>query len=214
MKENNSTNKLIIPRKSVLTKQEEQNNVNFINEAYINALKYYAEDDTADTQNILPASMFLYSLGDKVIYENLNENETKLAIKENRIKESVREKVNSFSKSIITASQFRIKDRKFILDLNIYNANLYRNFLSLSFKFEGSLTYLFLSSLQEKILFKEGDINKKLITILDCVEQVTVNQAFNGIIDNVRFQQKIQNKGSDKSSDKYSGDYLENGYID
>jgi hypothetical protein len=167
-------NRLIVPGQTVATKEAIIQD-DYLKKVYINALKYYADDKSANKSDILFSSMFMYSLGDKKLYEGYDKSE------DNPIKIET----DFFSKNLVSSIQFRLKDRKYILDSNVYQNKALSKFLNLNIHMEHrnnhELFSLIIENLKEKYIYS----NDEGFSFLEHLNKKPVeDHSFNGLIDN------------------------------
>lgn len=189
----NKTNRLIIPKHSVDAEKGDLDINNLMEEVYTNSLKFF-EDKKENKDDLLPASIFLYSFGDKKIYEDLVDDKTRENKQINNDKIKLGNKyIKEFQSEIISAVQFRLKDRKLILDLNLYKKDMFEKQLNKSYPRDGLLTHLILNTFNEKLIYDTKDINKTRMDLSTAISNIELNDTcFSGIIDNVSFQEKIK----------------------
>ena len=184
-------NRLIIPGRTIASKDEDIVD-DYFSKVYINALKYYADDKSPNKEDLLFSAIFLYSLGDKQLFENKEED----FLNKNR---EVKEEAEFFSTNLISSIQLRMKNRKYILDSNVYNMKELINFFRLdihtSQRENHELFSLIIENLKERYIYK-GDESLSFEEHLknhntDHLKNSMKNVAFSGLLDNNDFDDKF-----------------------
>ena len=185
-----SKNRLIHPQhfKDHSTKEGDD----FYYRSYLNALQYYMDDPTADLENISFASMFLYSMGDENILHSPELKRDGFGdLKLSLPTASVKKDISFYSKKLVSALQFRLQDRQFVLDINTYKSDVLKDFLNVDVQSrndnEHSLFQLMMRNFSLKYFRDVGE--KKYATLLDKLND-SVEKEFTGIYDEKDFQER------------------------
>jgi hypothetical protein len=174
----------------------------YFQKVYINALKYYADENSANKKEMLFSSIFLYSLGDEQLYKQI-ENE--------QIQQQIKKETDFFASNLISSMQFRIKDRQFILDVNNYDSLTLQKFLSfdtyMTYRNENELFSLIMANLNEKYIGYEGSFTSLLQQLVALEEKYGLfeGELFTGLIDNNAFDSKFSKEEQGHHNFKLDG---------
>ncbi len=182
--------KLINPRH--LQSEHTTKKNDFFYRAYVNALQYYMDDPTCDADNISFPSMFLYSMGDKNILHSpeLKRDEygdRKLELPSNEVKKDL----SFYSDNLIVGLQFRLQDRKYVLDINTYKSSLLKDFLDIDVDIEhNEQNPLFKLMMRNfKLNYFKLPEEKKYSTLFTKLND-SKESSFDGIFDEKDFQER------------------------
>lgn len=193
-------NRLIHP--SHFLKEQSNSENDFFYRAYLNALQYYMDDPTCDHENISFSAMYLYSLGDKNIMRSPEVKRDEFGDKKIEDPSSkVKKDVDFYSNNLVSALQFRLRDRKYVLDINTYKSDDLKDFLDVDVNLDVDKTHtlfnLFMRNFSLKY-FKDVDAKAKdSKTLFEKLNDSKVTY-FDGIYDEKNFQERYAKENENR----------------